>query len=131
MVFCKDGPHIFLYSLKYFGDEYGVRGSTFGQFFGSSRSHVKSIAICPRIRVSHFGIIKTPKKLRNTLYNKEQNKNLLNCLPYFGPYETPFLGSLRRPWNVTGTFRTRRVSQGSPDIRHWFLFDRDQLLGRL
>ena len=53
----KDVPMIFLSSLKYFGDKYGDRGSRFARFFGSSRNHPKSIAICLEITIRHFGIV--------------------------------------------------------------------------
>ena len=63
----------YLVFLKYFGDEYGVYGSTKSENLRSSKNHLKSIAIGPGTLISHFGIIKAPsiplkylKKLRTT-----------------------------------------------------------------
>ena len=53
----QGSPIFVLYSLKYFGDKYGVRGSRFGRCFGSSRNHPKGIAIDQESLISHFGII--------------------------------------------------------------------------
>ena len=50
----KGVPSTFLDSLKYFGDKYRVRGSTFNRFVGSSRNHLKNIATCPGVKISHF-----------------------------------------------------------------------------
>ena len=49
--------HNFLYFLKYFGDEDGVRGSRFGHIFGRSKNIPKSSAIDQESLISHFGII--------------------------------------------------------------------------
>ena len=48
-----------------FRDKYGVRGSRFSQSVGSSRNHPKSIAICPGVKISHFGIIQNPQNPNN------------------------------------------------------------------
>ena len=68
----KDDPTFCCCFLKYFGDKYGVRGSRFGRFFGSSRNHPKSIAIDPGVRISYFGVIETQTKQIDTLKNKEK-----------------------------------------------------------
>ena len=54
---CRRCFHIFLYSLKHFGNNYEVYGSRFLQNFRSSQNHLKSMAICPGTLINHFGII--------------------------------------------------------------------------
>ena len=82
--------------LKHLGDKYGVRGSRFGHILGRSKNVPKSVAICPGVKISHFGIIETSKKPIIILTNQEQTKNHLKHVPYFGPYSTPF-------WALLGT----------------------------
>ena len=59
--------------------------------FGSSKNDPKSFGICPGTSINHFGIIKDPQ---NPQANKKQRnpKTHRICLPYCGPYWTPFLG---------------------------------------
>ena len=59
--------------MKHFGDEYGVRGSRFGDMFGRSKHVPKSVAIHQESLISHLGIIETPKTPDH--YNKKPRKN--------------------------------------------------------
>ena len=52
---------MFLHSLMYFGDKYGVHGPRFGENFGSSRNDPKNIGIHQESLISNSGVIKTPK----------------------------------------------------------------------
>ena len=84
-------PNSFLYLLKYFGDEYGLRGSRFSYIFGRSKNVRKVIGIDQEPLISHFGIIKTPTQL---LWKTKKNKTnylfcricvwLLDCMCLFG-----------------------------------------------
>ena len=69
-------PHICLVCLKYVGTKYEIDGSRFGERFGSSKNDPKSIAIGPESLISHLGIIKTPKTLRNYIKNQEKTPKL-------------------------------------------------------
>ena len=86
--------HIFLYSLKYFGDKYGVRGSRFGHIFGRSRNVPKNIANDQESLLSHLGIIKTPKNSIIFKNLEQQASDLFVCRilglirPCFGTYLT-------------------------------------------
>ncbi len=62
---CQGCSHMFLHFGKYFGDKYVVRGSRFGENFGSSKNDPKNIAIDQESLIKHFGIIKTQKKTIN------------------------------------------------------------------
>ena len=86
----NDAPIFILYFLKYFGDKYRVRGSIFSRFVNRYRNHPRSIAICPGVKINHFGIIKAPEKLIIISKTRKPTKHP-NCLPYFGPYYTSFL----------------------------------------
>ena len=82
----KDTPIVVLYFLKYHGDEYGLRGSIFSHFFESSRNHPKSIAICPGIKISHFGIITPPQKKTIIILEsqeKQQQQKTPKCVAGF------------------------------------------------
>ena len=57
-----------------FGDKYVVRGYIFGHMFGRSKNIPKSIAIDQESLINHLGIIKSPRKTRNTLKNQEKQK---------------------------------------------------------
>ena len=63
----------------------GVKRSRFGEMFGSSRNHQKSIGTWPRVKISNLGIIKTQKKQK---YIKEprKSKKPLKRNQYFWPY---------------------------------------------
>ena len=73
----NDVPIFFLYSLQHSGDKYGVRGSRFGDIFGRSRNHPKSIAIDHESLISHFGIIKIPEYFRKLQKNETRNNRLI------------------------------------------------------
>ena len=53
----------------------GSEGPYLGPFWGSSRNDPKSIAICPEVKISHLGRIRTPKNHQNTLKNQEIHKS--------------------------------------------------------
>ena len=69
-------PVFFLYSLKHFGDTYGVRGSRFGNIFDRCKDVPKHIAIDQESLIGHFGINPPPKKNN---YMKNHKKNRLFC----------------------------------------------------
>ena len=66
-----DVSMISLYFFNYFGDKYGVRGSRFGEQFGSSNNDPQGIGICGGTLISHFGIIETPT-IPYTIIEKQQ-----------------------------------------------------------
>ena len=57
-IFSRMPPYIFLYSLKYFGDKCGVRGSIFGHILVVPKMS-KSIAIDQDSLINHLGVIET------------------------------------------------------------------------
>ena len=70
----------FLYVLKYSGDKYGVRRSSFGHFFGRSKNHLKKkIAIDQESWISHFWIIENTQTPPHYIKNKEKQTNLFVC----------------------------------------------------
>ena len=83
IIFSKDVPIIFMYSLNYFDDEYEVRGSRFGHIFGRSKNVPENIAIDQESWIRHFGIIKKTQNPIIILKNKENTKQLYISLPYF------------------------------------------------
>ena len=74
--------------FKYFGDKYGMHGSTFGRFVGSSRNHPKSIGIHQEALISHFGIIKNPQ---NTIKDYQKHWKTLKIFSPISPIGAPFL----------------------------------------
>ena len=67
--------------------------------FRSSKNDPKSFGICPEVKISNFGIIKTPRKTVNILKTQDKTKNLLNCLPYLWALLDPVLGPYSGPLN--------------------------------
>ena len=61
-----------------------------GQIFGRSKNVPKSIAICPGVKISHFGIIKYPPRI-NTLKTKK-TKISLDLFAVFWALSGPVLG---------------------------------------
>jgi len=59
--FLRSFREFLVFFLKYFDDKYGVYRSTKNEKFGSSRNHLKSIAIGRGTLISHSGIIQTPE----------------------------------------------------------------------
>ena len=84
--------------LKCFCDKFGVHGSRFGRFFGSSTNGPKNIGICPGTLVNHFGIIKTQTYYKIPLKTKtNQNKCLFLLACRARQYETTALGGPAHP----------------------------------
>ena len=83
-------PYVFLYSLKSFGDNYGVRGSRFDHMFGRSKNIPKSIVIDQESLISYLGIIKTPNKLNEYIENQENPKHRFFRCRFVGPIRPRF-----------------------------------------
>ena len=58
------------------GGEGPLRVQNF-EIFGSSQNGPLTIAICPGTLISHFGIIETPKRAKNTIKNQKKNETPL------------------------------------------------------
>ena len=80
----------FLVFPKYFRDKYEVRGSRFVHIFGRSRNHQKSIAICPGVKISHLGIVKTPKSHYNYVKKPRTTTNSRNLFAVFWALLLPY-----------------------------------------
>ena len=52
--------------------------------FGSSKNVKKYIAICPEVKINHFGIIKITQNPKIYIGKTTNLKKTLNCLPYLG-----------------------------------------------
>ena len=94
-------------SLKHLGNNHEVHRSIKRKHFGSSRNHLKNIALGLETLISHFGIIKTPWYPLKTWENKKLPKERLICFPYWRP-----LGALLKAsgkWSKT--FHKRREAQ--------------------
>ena len=72
--FLRMFPNCFFVFLKYVCDNFGVHGSRFCWFVGSSTNDPKSIGICLGTLISNFGIIKTPTSPGNTIKILETNQ---------------------------------------------------------
>ena len=92
-IFCKDDSIFFLYSLKYFGDDWEGYVSRFWPNFRSSRNHLKSSAIDQESLISHSGIIQTPKLPLETFKKTVTPKSPKFCCPYWSP-----IGALWSCW---------------------------------
>ena len=106
--------NIFLYFVKYFADKYGVRGSRFGWFLGSSRNHPKSIATCAGIKISNFEIIKTSPTPHNYNEKLKQTKQSPKCFAVFWAILTLLENPLRTPQGIPQDVPQRQQRSGIP-----------------
>ena len=80
-----------LYLLKWFCDRKGV-GAIFSDNSGSSKNDPKSIAICPGVKIDHFGIIRNPHNPQQYLNKPSQTKQSPKCFAVFWALLDPISG---------------------------------------